>query len=74
MGKKNGFAEVSKNVTTLRKVSGWKWMDQNFLVKSTRVLVVIIGILIDIIRIFWFLYFQPDIFLRIETNNYVGYA
>ena len=39
-------------------------MNRNFLVKYIKsTLIVITGILIDIIRIVWSVYFQPDIFL-----------
>jgi len=45
--------------------SSWKSTNQNFLIES--ILVKLIGILIDMMRIFWFVYFQPEIFFSVET-------
>jgi len=50
--------------------SDWKWIiiKYDFLIKYIKILIEITGILIDIIRIFWFVHFKPDTFLSIPST------
>jgi len=40
---------LSFNIYPLKKISGWKWTNQNFLVKFIRILIKITGILVNTI-------------------------
>ena len=52
---------------------GQKWTNQNFLVKYIIILVKLTRILIKLIKIYWFVHFQLEIFLSIvRLENFLS--
>ena len=51
-----------------------KWINQNFRVESMIILIEITRILIDMMKIFWFVHFQSEIFLSVSAQTIIDVA